>query len=691
MRLRTRCLVALAFVGLFAAIPAPNPTTGQPYLAFLRVREWLLGAASPLASHVRQARLPALVVDLRTSPPTTDPELLAQRTAEYERIAVEWAAGQRATGNPVELATDGGQLPLLVRAGTQGVAAELPGPDGTPQRFTAVYATRWSLLPAVLAITIAVLTRNVLLALLLACLGGGIAYLATSDPTRPTGVLHAVAAGSWHFVADALWRRSLCEDLYLRITLFVVFLFMTIGVISRNGGVHGLVDHLQRRVRGPVSAQLCTFAAGLAVFFDDYTNCLLVGTTMRPLTDRCRVSREKLAYIVDSTAAPVAGLSVFSTWVTYEISQYRAPLALVTRSDGTPYTPDDAFEVFLASLPFRCYCLFALVLVGLVIVMRRDFGPMLTAERRARLHGKPLADDARPMVAIGGRHAEPPASTPRRARHAVLPLAVLVLGTIAMMLALGLGHGLLLPAGTGAGERLRTILANARSDLALLAASVAAFATAVLLSRRQQLLTWRQIVGCSLAATRALWLAFGILFLAWSLGHLCGDLGTSFYLTAAARGSMTAVALPLLLFGLAGAIAFATGTSFGTMAILLPNVVVLAHQVGADAAFGGSAAIGGPALMLLCIGAVLEGSIFGDHCSPISDTTVLSSIGTQCDLVAHVTTQLPYALLAFAASALCGYLPLVLLGPHVWPWCLVSGVLVLALVLRLFGRDPDRP
>ncbi|MCU0865201.1 MAG: hypothetical protein MUC36_15555 [Planctomycetes bacterium] len=690
MRLRTRCLVALAFVGLFAAIPALDPIAGQPYLAYLRVREWLLGPTSPLAAHQRGAQLPPLVVDLRSSPPITDPALLRRRSAEYERTAWEWAASQRATGNEVQLGSGGGQLPLVVRLGTNGVAAELPAPDGTPQRFTSIYATRWSLLPAVVAISIAVLTRNVLLALLLACLCGGIAHVATTAPAGSLGALEAAAAGSWHFVADALWRRSLSEDLYLRITLFVVFLFMTIGVIGRNGGVHGLVDRLQRRVRGPVSAQLCTFAAGVAVFFDDYTNCLLVGTTMRPLSDRCRVSREKLAYIVDSTAAPIAGLSVFSTWVTYEMSQYRAPLALVTRSDGTPYTPADAFEVFLASLPFRCYCLFALALVVLVAVMRRDFGPMLTAERRARQLGKPFADDARPMVAIDGGLAEPPPELPRRARNAVLPLLVLVLGTVLLMIVQGLGAGLALPAGSSISERVRAVLANSGSDTALLGASMSAYATAVLLTLGQRLMTWRQLLACSLAATRALWLAFGILFLAWSLGHLCVDLGTSFFLCASARESMTAIALPLLLFGLAGGIAIATGTSFGTMAILLPNVVVLAHQVGADAAFGGSAAVGGPALMLLCIGAVLEGSIFGDHCSPISDTTVLSSIGSQCDLVAHVTTQLPYALLAFGTSALCGYLPLVLFGPEVWPWCLLGGVLTIALVLRVFGRDPDR-
>ncbi|MBZ0149903.1 MAG: Na+/H+ antiporter NhaC family protein, partial [Planctomycetes bacterium] len=237
---------------------------------------------------------------------------------------------------------------------------------------------------------------------------------------------------------------------------------------------------------------------------------------------------------------------------------------------------------------------------------------------------------------------------------------------------------------TGPGEWLRTRLAHARSDEALLGAAIAAFVVALVLSRRQRLLSWRELLQTSLAATRSLGLAFGILFLAWSLGHLCSDLGTGFYLTAAARSSMHAALLPPLLFVLSGAIAFATGTSFGTMAILLPNVVLLAHQLGTDSGFGGTA------LMLLAIGAVLEGAIFGDHCSPISDTTVLSCLGCQCDLLAHVTTQLPYALLVMATSLACGYLPAVLFGPQHWPWYLLLGGTVLALVLLHFGRDAGR-
>lgn len=688
MRGRLRYLIALAFLGGFFLVPAPDAREGRPYLAYLQVREWLLAAAdSPLVAWRDAGRAPQLAVDLRLSPPIEDAAELTRRSADYVRLAAEWALGP---GRPAAGATaplSPVVLPLLVRVGEAGVRAELPRADGGAWIQEAVFPTRWSLLPALVAITLAVLTRRVLLALLCGGLAGAIAWAAAHGSSGPA-VLAPVVDGVLHFFGSALWRRSLGEDFYLRITAFVVFLFMTIGIITKNGGVHGLVARLQRIVRGPTSAQFSTFATGVAVFFDDYTNCLLVGTTMRPLTDGARVSREKLAYIVDSTAAPVAGLSVFSTWIVYEMSTYRAPLTMVTRPDGTPYTETDAFGVFLDTLPYRFYSWFALALVVLVVLLRRDFGPMLRAEQRARHRGRVLGDDAQPMAAVDDRIATPAPDTPRRAVNALLPLAVLVLGTIALMLWQGVRAAGPLPEGAGFGDHLRAVLANAQSDVALLFASIAGWLSAVALTLGQRLLSWRSVLFTSLAATRALYLAFGILFLAWSLGHICRDLGTSFFLTASARHAMTAALLPLLLFLVAGAVSFATGTSFGTMAILLPNVVVLAHQLGTDAAFGGDAATGGTALMLLSIGAVLEGSIFGDHCSPISDTTVLSSLGAQCDLLAHVTTQLPYALLTMAAAAGCGYLPVLWFGPAAWPFSMLAGLGLLAGVLRWAGRDP---
>lgn len=693
MRIRTRILIALCFLLAFALVPSPDADRGLPFLGYLQVREWLLGSGSPLEAWHAHGRDVELDVELRQSPPLVHEQEREQRLDEYRKLGHEWTLAHPLADRDQRPESPVARLLLTVYVGSDGVQARLPRPDGTEARFERTFPSRASLLPAVVTIVLAVLTQRVLFGLLCGGLAGAFALVAGSGGAAADAGLAAQAGGAVeHLFVDALWRRSVLEDFYLQITLFVVFLFMTVGVITRNGGVHGLVTRLQRFVRGPRSAQAVTVGAGMSVFFDDYTNCLLVGTTMRPLCDRLRVAREKLAYLVDSTAAPIAGLSVFSTWVVYEMSQYRAPLALVTRPDGTPYVADDAFSVFLSSLPFRFYSWFALALVVLVVLLRRDFGPMLRAERRAR-RGELLAPGAVPMAALDRHTAEPHEGIPHRARNAVVPLVVLVAGTVGLMLWQGISQVRQVPelASLPLGAWLREVLARAQSTTALLYASAIAWLVAVALTLAQRLLSPRQILATSLRSTRALYLAFGILFLAWSLGHICKDLGTSLYLTAGARDAMTAGALPILLFVVAGAMAFSTGTSFGTMAILLPNVVVLAHRLGTEAAFGGDPATGGTALMLISIGAVLEGAIFGDHCSPISDTTVLSSLGAQCDLLGHVTTQLPYATLAMAAAALCGYLPIVWFGPELWPICMLAGVAVMALFLLLRGRDPDRP
>lgn len=706
---RLRWIVAALFVGLYFAIPSPLASpNGRPYLTLLQVRQWLLDdEASPLMHFVQGGRLGPLAVDLRQSPPLVDDAARAAEAARYATSAREWVAARNAEGKrfrvaddqpwiepPLRFDPDAPPIPLLVRVGDLGAEATLPDrADGSPQRLRATYYSRSSLLPAFLAILCALLTSRVLPSLLLGGIAGSITYALTlADGAAQQTAFGSVLAGAEHYVVDTLWQRVITDDFNLRVTGFVLFLFMAIGIMTRSGGIQGMVDWISRYAKGPISSQICSYLVGLAIFFDDYSNCIIAGTTMQPLTDRARVAREKLAYIVDSTAAPIAGLSIFSTWIAYEISQYRAPLTLVTKADGSPYVASDAFEVFVQTIPYRFYCLFTLAMVFLVIVLRRDYGPMLQAERRARLLGKPLADDARPMVSRSMDATQPLPGTPLRGWNALLPLCVLVFGTIGIMFYQGATADAPKPADVvGIAAEVRWMLANARSEWALLLASGAALLVSAALSLGQRLLSPAEILRCALRSLRALVFALAILFLAWTLGKVCKDLGTSFFLTGAFRDSMSAAALPIVLFFTSALVAFATGTSYGTMAILLPNVVVLAHQIGADAAFGGSAAIGGPALMVLTIGAVLEGSIFGDHCSPISDTTVLSSLGSQCDHIAHVGTQIPYALLAMGTATVCGYLPMVLIGPQWWPVSLCVGVVAMAVFLLLFGRDAAKP
>jgi Na+/H+ antiporter NhaC len=291
---------------------------------------------------------------------------------------------------------------------------------------------------------------------------------------------------------------------------------------------------------------------------------------------------------------------------------------------------------------------------------------------------------------VGGDIAEmqPPEGAPRRAINGFLPVGVLIAVTLYLIYYYGAydadGNYAVPDSLDGLLERSRYILGQSSTEKALMWSAMWALVTAAGLAIGQRILSVSQVVGSALRSAKSLGIAIVILLLAWCIGQTCKDLGTAFYLTAAFRDLMSAAILPILMFLLAGLIAFATGTSYGTMAILLPNVVVLSHTIGAESSFGG------PALMVLTIGSVLEGSIFGDHCSPISDTTVLSSLGTRCDHLHHVQTQIPYAVLTMATATLCGYLPMVLLGTSWWWLSMLLGPAALVAFLLVFGRDASR-
>ena len=359
MSLRLRLFIAAAFAALFFLIPSPDTTSGRAYLGTLKVREWLLDADGPLQGHVADGALPPLAVEYRLSPPSA--AVSEVQAVEVQRAAVEWAAARRIEGG-VGVATpvvDEGRapLPLLIRAGDNGVQADLAaGAAAEAQTRAWAYPSRGSLLPAFLAIILAIATQRIVISLFAGSLAGAAYYLATGsgavgvDATFADAMLSPLT-GLWHLFSDTLWSDVLGNPaswlssaeggpvwmsdsgFQARIIIFVVFLFMAIGVMSKSGGIQGMVQWISRFATGPVSTQLCTWATGLLIFFDDYSNCIIAGTTMQPLGDKNRVSREKIAYIVDSTAAPIAGLSIFSTWIAYEITQYRAPLTLVTNAN----------------------------------------------------------------------------------------------------------------------------------------------------------------------------------------------------------------------------------------------------------------------------------------------------------------------------------------------------------------------
>ena len=542
---------------------------------------------------------------------------------------------------------------------------------------------RSSLYPPVLAILLAVLFRKPLVALF-----AGVWCAAALLRMGAGASIPGAWAGGLPDVATAMLWPQLVDSEKQLIIGFVFAMLSMVGVMTVSGGIRGLVDALAKFARGVRSTQLATFGMGLAVFFDDYANCILVGTTMRPLSDRFRISREKLSYIVDSTAAPVAGISIFSTWIAYEVSTFAPQLPAAGMS------PSEGYAVFVESLPYRFYCIFTLVMVALVVLLGRDFGPMLAAERRARTTGQLVREGGKPMVGDAATQLEPAPGVTPRALNALAPVLTFVIVTLAEITRVGMGEKLTLEfswdsirrdlealaATFGDFRAVTQVLSDGESSRAILVGSSSGLALAIVLALISG--AGRHIPRAIFVTLRNTGIAVGILYLAWMIGAACESLGTASYLSDLVGPHLAPQALPTVLFLLSAGIAFATGTSWGTMSILLPLVVGLAFSMGE------LVPLGGHGLLILSIAAVLEGSIFGDHCSPISDTTILSSTACAADHLDHTRTQMAYALTAMAVAIVCGYFPCAFMG---WsPWiALPTGCAALLMLLLVFGRKTD--
>ena len=523
----------------------------------------------------------------------------------------------------------------------------------------------WSVVPPVLAIVLALVTRQVLVSLVV---GGWFGCLLLSGWQPLTALLRF----GDRFLVDAL-----ADPDHASIVLFTTILGGMVGVMARGGLSEGLVRGLAARVGGRRGGQTATAGLGTLIFFDDYANTLLVGTTMRPLTDRLRISREKLAYLVDSTAAPVATLAVVSTWVGFEVGLIQDAMAALGD------TGDSAYGLFLRTLPYGFYPWLTLLMVWLVAGTGRDFGPMARAEARAAGTGAVLRPGARPASDTLGREA--PAAAEAAAPVHPLPALLPVVAVIATT-ELGLwldGRAAVLAAG-GRDPGLREVLGAANSFAVLMWAALVGSLVAVVVTVGMRRLDLSGAVDGFVDGCRAMLIAVTILLLAWSLSAVCADLSTAPYLVDLCRGALSARVLPAVTFLLAAAVSFATGTSWGTMAILMPLVYPLAAVLpGAEGLAAGTAA----GIHLASVGAVLAGAVFGDHCSPISDTTIMSSLASGSDHIDHVRTQLPYALLVGGVALACGYLP-VGWGLAPW-WSLLMGAAVVVAAVLVLGRKPD--
>lgn len=525
------------------------------------------------------------------------------------------------------------------------------------------YAGTWvSVLPPLAAILFALALRQVLPALFVGIWLGAWALNGFT------------LAGAWSGLLDAFEKyvlEALANPDHAAVILFSFMIGGMVGIISRNGGMHGVVNAIVRWADSARHACLVTATLGLAVFFDDYANTLVVGNTMRPVTDRVGVSRAKLAYLVDSTAAPVACLALVTTWIGYEVGLIDDALAFA------PGLEINAYLALLASIPYSFYPILAIAFVFMVASSGRDFGPMLRSEQHALESGSTLGDHLGSAMSGDCEPIEPAPGKPQRALNAVIPIVVLVLGVVAGLYVTG-------RAGTEQAEpSLKDIIGAANSYKALMWASLLSVVAAAALSAMQRLMSLEEIVSAWYRGMRAMIYAMITLILAWSLAAITGELKTAEFLVSALGDSVPVQLVPLLVFVIAALTAFATGSSWGAMGILVPLVIPLAWAIMVNSGHSGSADMH---LLYSSIASVLAGCVWGDHCSPISDTTILSSMASGCDHVEHVRTQMPYALVVGLVAVGIGSVPVAFGLP--WWAALLAAAALLYAILRLFGRAP---
>lgn len=465
-----------------------------------------------------------------------------------------------------------------------------------------------SLLPPLVAIVLALITRSVIPALLL-----GVWIGATM--VNGWNPLYGVYATFSDFIIPSVGNEGNAS-----ILIYCAFFGGLVAVLQRTGGARAVAQAITRRVSSDRGAQTSTFLFGIFIFFEDYFNALTVGNVMRPITDRFNVSREKLAYIVDSTSAPVCLLGPVSTWIVFVMGLIGAQFQQLDMSGST-------YVAYLRTIPYNFYAIAALSLVGIIALSRIEYGPMAKAEKRARDTGQVVRPGSQPPTADEMTLTESEEDGPSRARNMIVPLAVL----------LALVPVLFLWTGGFPEADLLVALGESNGALSIMIAAFAAGVVALLLAIWQRTLNFTQAIDTYVSGIKGMALVYVILTLAWSIGSVAEAVGTADYIVAFVQQLNVAPLVFFLVFLISAIIAFTTGTSYGTFAIMIPIAVPLAASLDLS--------------IYAAIAAVLSGGIFGDHCSPISDTTVLSSAGSACDHADHVNTQMPYAITGALSGA----------------------------------------
>ncbi len=529
-----------------------------------------------------------------------------------------------------------------------------------------------SVLPSLVAILLAFILKEVFTALFSGILiGTTVVYFYQGN-----SLFLALGKGILA-VVDTYVLNSLFDRGHISIIVFSMAIGGMVQLISANGGMQGVVDRLSRLARGARSGQFVTWLLGVVIFFDDYANTLVVGNTMQPVADRLKISRAKLAYIVDSTAAPVAAIAFVTTWIGAELSYIQDGIDKIGLNMS-------AYQVFINSLAYSFYPVLTLIFILLLIWQNRDFGPMLKAERHARLGERPLHEPTSQTEKTDFKNYLSNGKKPK-AFNAVVPVLVIIFGTLGGLLFTGWDKAVWGNQALSFATKVSETIGHGDSYKALLWSSISGLGIALLLTVSQRLLRIHDAMEHVVEGFRVMLTAILILTLAWSVALVTEHLHTADFISAVMlKLSFSPFVVPALTFILGALVAFSTGTSWGTMAILypllLPSSWLLTQQAGLEH---------GQALSIFysVVSAVLSGAIVGDHASPISDTTILSSISSGCNHIHHVETQMPYALTVAGVALAAGIIPTSFGAPS-WLMMLVS-VGVMWLIIRLWGKSPD--
>lgn len=554
---------------------------------------------------------------------------------------------------------------LLMLTGAAFAADSSLGPEN------AKYYGFWTLIPPFVAIVLAFITKNVIFSLFLGVFSGCFMLEA-----KGFAIYDGFVQGFLRLSNEIL--ASLADPWNAGIVLQCLAIGGMIAVVSRMGGAKAIAEALSRKANSPRSSQFVTWVLGILIFFDDYANSLTVGPIMRPVTDRMKVSREKLAFIIDATAAPIAGIALISTWVAYEIGLIRDGFASVG-------IEANAYGAFVETIPYRFYNIFILFFIIATIWFLREFGPMRKAEHRARTTGKVIGDDAKPMVADEATGLEPDPNVTPSVWYAIIPIGTLIVaaflgfyfnGYDAIMGGSNTALIAMVNESPMAFRVIQECFGASDASVVLFQAALIAGIIGILMGLAKGIFKLEEAVSIWVQGVKSLNITAVILLMAWSLSAIIKELGTAVYLVQVLSDAIPPFLLSSIIFILGSFISFATGTSYGTMGIMMPLAIPLAYAINPDYGY-----------VIMNVGAVLTGAIFGDHCSPISDTTILSSMGSACDHLEHVRTQIVYALSVAAVTVLFGYIPAGLGMPVLL--VLPLGIAAIALLVRFVGRPVD--